>query len=53
MTKYQIIEYGATVDTYEIEADSEEAAEKEFYNEKATLINSYGESDFLEVSEAK
>ena len=50
MTKYEVIEYRSTADTYEVEASSEEEAETLVGEGKATLTYKYEEHEFYEVS---
>ena len=51
MTKYEVIEYRSVAETYEVEASSEEEAEKLVGEGKATLANKYEQHEFYEVNE--
>jgi hypothetical protein len=51
MTKYEVIEYRSVAETYEVEASSEEEAEKLVGEGKATLTNKYEQHEFYEVNE--
>ena len=49
--KYRVIEYGSSVDTYEVEATSEDEAEGLVIEGKGTLVKEYNQHDFYEVAE--
>jgi hypothetical protein len=50
--KYEVIEFGSSADTYEVEATSEQEAEDLVGEGKGTLLKEYNQHDFYEVSEA-
>jgi|TARA_R110002110_G_scaffold159800_2_gene357801 hypothetical protein len=51
--KYRVIEYGSSVDTYEVEATSEDEAEDLVIEGKGTLVQEYNQHEFFETEEAK
>jgi len=51
--KYEVIEFGSSADTYEVEATSEQEAEDLVGEGKGTLLKEYNQHDFYEVGEAK
>jgi len=51
MKKYRVIEYGSSVDTYEVEATSEDEAEDLVIEGKGTLVKEDNQHDFYEVAE--
>jgi len=53
VTKYTVVEYGSTVDTYEVEADSPEQAEELVSEDKGDLLKSHGEHDFFDTMETE
>jgi len=51
--KYEVIEFGSSADTYEVEATSEQEAKDLVGEGKGTLLKEYNQHDFYEVGEAK
>lgn len=51
MTKFTVVEYGTTFDTYEVEADSAAHAEDLVSGGKGKLIKAEEEHDFFDTTE--
>ena len=48
---YEVIEFGSSADTYEVEATSEQEAEDLVGQGKGPLVKEYNQHDFYEVAE--